>query len=305
MLGLLGATRNQTRLVPRPPPSVIKQVEGLIFWDDFNKSNQPLDGTTPLVGGGNWEHATSLWPSNEPYIVSNEATASANSEAFLSASATQTDYIAQMGRNYSALGWNWRTNYQDDPTVNVNQIRIEISSAIPRLNVRRNGATTIQINGTSIGGVPETLHRLVVQDLGAPSISASHLVIVNPTGGRAAMDLDFTSPSQVLNGSGNGPDPRVGGRMFWGDGSKADNVFICGRNISVVGLDTGYKMRLMGGAAVTRSVVVESGGTASLNVDSLALPMDRLEVLDGSDIIVASFDSASYIWGGDEFKFGA
>lgn len=57
----------------------------------------------------------------------------------------------------------------------------------------------------------------------------------------------------------------------------------CGRNVQVTGLPSGYKAQLDDGTAV-----VESGGTATIDVDAVGLPAQTIKVLDGDDVEQAS-----------------
>ena len=86
--------------------------------------------------------------------------------------------------------------------------------------------------------------------------------------------------------------------------NDADEYILCGRVIQVTGLNSGFKARFID-ATTTGSLSVESSGTASLRVQGESLPMSRIEVTDGADVLVASFEVSGGIWGGDRYDFSA
>lgn len=79
--------------------------------------------------------------------------------------------------------------------------------------------------------------------------------------------------------------------------AQANNFLVCGRNVVVNDLPTGWKARIDGGASVT-----EAGGTATVNVDTVSLPATTLEILDDQNRVRQTASPVGGIFGGDIFE---
>jgi cytoskeletal protein CcmA (bactofilin family) len=78
-----------------------------------------------------------------------------------------------------------------------------------------------------------------------------------------------------------------------------DECFLCGRNIVVTGLPTGWKVQVD-----ARTAVVESGGSVTIDVDTWALPATTIKVLDGADVEQGTLTPSGGIFGGDIYLSG-
>lgn len=74
-----------------------------------------------------------------------------------------------------------------------------------------------------------------------------------------------------------------------------DNVVLCGRGITVTGLPTGYKVSIDLGT----TKVTESGGSATMSIDSIAIPLLRaIRVYNASDVLQDVDYVPSDVYGG-------
>ncbi len=85
------------------------------------------------------------------------------------------------------------------------------------------------------------------------------------------------------------------------DPNKLDNTIVAGRNVLITGLSGGHQARILGPAA-TQSFVTQIDGTASIDIDTYALPMTTLEIADGAGSTLALVTPAKGLWGGDEYS---
>lgn len=82
------------------------------------------------------------------------------------------------------------------------------------------------------------------------------------------------------------------------DAIDLDEFIVCGVEIVVSGLPTGWKAQVDGRAAVT-----EVGGVATLDPTTWALPAGTIRVLDDGDVEQVMLTPAAGIWGGDVYEF--
>ena len=83
--------------------------------------------------------------------------------------------------------------------------------------------------------------------------------------------------------------------------NRLDQFFVCGRNVLITGLTGFHQARILGPAA-TQSFVTQINGTASIDVDTYAMPMTTLEIADRHENTLALITPAKGIWGGDEYS---
>ena len=76
-----------------------------------------------------------------------------------------------------------------------------------------------------------------------------------------------------------------------------DKFRLCGRNIVINTMPSGWKSSIDGGT----TKVVESGGTVTHDVDTLALPRTDVRVYNPFDVLKDVFSED--LWGGDAFNF--
>lgn len=80
--------------------------------------------------------------------------------------------------------------------------------------------------------------------------------------------------------------------------SYADTFFVCGRNVTVTNVPSGYKVQVD-----SRTAVVSDGSDVVVDVDGWALPCTTIKVLDATDTELASLTPSGGIYGGDVYDF--
>lgn len=272
--------------------SFTRDTVGLVFFDDFNRSNRNLDGDNgweeesagvyDIVGNivegrggsGGHEMGQPLGDQDEIIVQFNSESQSQQTRGHIFCLAPTVDI--------GGSGAYW---------VNVkggNGYRIAIA-----------GGGVIGSGGTAPGnGTPATL-RLVVDK----SVSPVELRCYAVKGITNLQDLsnDLTLQASATD-AGTPPSGSYFG-IYDGDGSNTvdtdfDEFFVCGRNIAVTGLPSGWKVQVD-----SRAAVVESGGSVEIDVDAWALPATTIKILDDSDVEQDSLTPSGGIWGGDEYSF--
>jgi hypothetical protein len=282
-LGLLSATINQAALViPIPELDFRRITEGLIFRDNFNRANG-------AVGNG-WETKPGGYTISGNQLSFGSGIMQRNSPAPVLDGIFQINWL-NIGAGNEVRLWagpisaSLNTGWDFVQQVNLNKSQIRVT-----------GSVAAEV-APGIGG--DYMHRAVVNATGSilnievfknTSLSTEDDLTKDGTNMVGPVD---TIHSPTLNYYGT----------FVSITAKADEYFHCGRNIKVTDMESGEKIRLIG-PAVTRSVVVESGGEVDIDLSTYALPITRIELLSSGDLILASYQSASGdpdIWGGDIF----
>lgn len=299
-LGLLGAITNRAVLDVVVGATLVRDVNGLIFRDDFNRANEQL-AASPF-----WIRTDGI---GIDQIVSNQVVpGSPYGDAQVSGSITVPSsailqYNQDLGTGGAAAGDIWIRNALN-PNMNNEGVRI---SGNVGLNVQElaifSGGVKQASNTQSPGNVgsPNTI-RVVVEDLGASGIRArSYRAIIGAL-------TDVTSSLALFNSEisvtqANEPAESDILRATHGPTVNLFDEFISfGRNLVISSVSAGFKGRVIG-SDVTGSLVTESGGTVTIDIDAVAMPASRVEITDASDVVQASFDVASGVWGGDQYTF--
>jgi hypothetical protein len=143
--------------------------------------------------------------------------------------------------------------------------------------------------------------RLVTEKLNG-SVDFAQFETTATTGGEDVDDDPQARQNQVdATPSGPGTPYDQFGLRLNNPNVKADFFFLCGRNIQVTGLPTGWKAQVD-----SRTAVVESGGSVTFDVDAWALPATTVKVLDDGDneIITVTPSGGADVWGGDVYTLG-
>jgi hypothetical protein len=278
-------------------PEMSRSFSGLLLADDFNRPD------SASLGNGWTDHESG----GTVVISSNMATASAGlfqtAGGQRSTPPTSSDWIMQHNVNFEggngdyvgSLMSNWNginihstgDGYQFQWNANSQQIFIkEWNTGIG--SQKDSGVWTDPGSGWStfrLVGETSASHLL----LRAYVISASNSEDQSNDFGTAKMNTDLASPKTAANY----------GWVSSNAISVTDVYFICGRNISVSGLPSGWKVRIDSRASVTE----DGAGNVEINVDEWALPATTLYVLDASDAEQDSITPASGIYGGDTYVF--
>ncbi len=289
-LGLLAATANQAVFVLEISgiPTIVRDVNGLILFDDFNRADQSDLGSPWTTIAGN------------PAIVSNEYTENASAavhRAEFISPIPSGSFIFQHGTEaLSAMNINARRS-----TGIVNFINFEVNpvvSSLVQAIISGSGGPSHNANeGTSA----PSLFRGVMADTGTSMDVRYYKASVG-----AITDLT-SSLTQIGATIGlSGSNYWLSGdrwRVVFGNNAVGDNfILMAGTTIVVNGLLAGFKARVIG-ADLTGSLVTESGGTATIDVEGTAFPAEGVEVTDGADVVQISFFSGSGIWAGDSYTY--
>ena len=289
MLGLLGAISNQaTFLVTTATGSLDRYVLGLLERDQFNRANS-------ANVGNNWNDTGGSISENR--LVANGFPACDRHEVSM-----PTDWIMQCNMQAQQL-----TEFQAVYISENNFLTFETSDTNDWIRMRyKEGGNTVTTTDTSMAPIPD--------------IDLFTVRLIRTSGSLAAEETDIywsrigqiTDLTQSLAHGGN-IDVSVEGsidslpqdaeiRVLSNPNTHMDEYILCGRVIQVTGLDSGFKARFID-ATTTGSFSVQSSGTASLRVTSESLPLSRIEVFNGDDVLLSTFEVSGGIWGGDRYNF--
>lgn len=310
--GLLAtATIPQEVIVGSGPPPVAsdRYIKGLTFLDTFDRADGPLGGTLPDSGslGMEWD-AFYAESGQSIQIVSNRIKVGSPGGAVVQISASYGDRTImqvtyKMGTQaldtfggYGLRRTAWPVGadqrYTSDWNNNANNFTLRQTDT--------GGSTN---NGQAIS-IPDNsfFHNRLIVD--GPEGSEVLAVYAEEVGSLDDRDDDLTllqelTASRHPDFAGSGPIIRL--TLF--RSSEADYMFICGLDIEVTNLPSGFKARALG-PITSRSAVVESAGTASMRVNSWALPITSIEILNGADVSQEVITPVDGVFGGDKYNFG-
>lgn len=275
-------------------PEITRTTEGFVFRDQFDAADQTLDGYNSWEEGdpGSYDIVSNIvearWASNGRRRAMRDMGSDHGSVIVQHNAVRNSDaYLTVIRLNATSLT-SLATSYQ--------------------INVKDGSDWRIVKSGTGViatgGSVP-----------GTGTIVGVRFVLETTNGGDDADlrayqsgtldDLQDLTEDFSLQVSVSDTDRPTGTYYGFehGDGSSAadadaDEFFICGRNIKVTGLPTGWKVQVD-----SRAAVEESGGEVEIDVDEWALPATTVKVLDDEDAEQASITPGSGVWGGDEYSF--
>jgi hypothetical protein len=277
--------------------AVVRTTEGLIWFDDFTGTGS-LDGyngwtvqhgtiniTAGVVDPTNesWGEKAFTFPSSEEIIV--QANLLGDFPAIVVGNATNPTGGARIFTLSGASGYyqRHRNNLDRFELFRANDSSytsgiIKTGGVDPASNWNTNRIVIEKGSGTT----------RIISGWYSSNIGGSE----GDSGTLTQFDTDYTDASAPA------ADQFTHIQLDFNDGVPgADAVFVCGRNIVINGLPSGWKVRLNTDAPVT-----ESGGSVTYNVDDYQLPVATLKILNAADITQATFNEASGIWGGDVYQ---
>jgi len=291
--------------------SLARQKDGLLVWDDFDRADSADVGTA--VSGGLWteyQHADDAWSisSNLCRINSDPSAPNRNAWCVQTTITSDEDFIVQtmfkMDHPGESLGLVARGNGLTSPIGPSGSGYLLIPGGF--WSLRHLPSFTLLVEG---GARPPAssdkwqLVRIVGQNTGSNLKLSNYFLTSSDFPDENDLTTDPRSDWEFTHSGSGVYDSGTIALRGYDHSGNFNNSFFCGRTIKVVGLSGGFQARIVG-PTFTRSAVIEAGdGTSSIDVDGYALPADRIEVLDQSGFVVATIDSASGIWGGDEFKY--
>lgn len=260
---------------------ITRTTDGLVLRDNFNRANNAA------VGNG-WEESIPA----DSEILSNAVFISPRSTIQRETPVQPDDLIIQI-------------NFTGSQQVSLAARRDVVANDYYSLDL---GSTTWRLHKTVGGSFPITaeftesingLHgiRLVLEEDGADVLVSFYTAI--DIASLVALDDDFTLRVSFVDTS---PLPNDAGVEYFfskainSGAATFDEFILCGRNIVVSGLPTGWKIKVD-----ARTAVVESSGSVTINVDTWALPATTIKVLNGADVEQATLTPSGGIFGGDIF----
>lgn len=287
--------------VEGPNASLTRNSSGLVWKDEFDR---PDDGA---VNGGWTEQGVASIATNRCALGN-----SGNRAAVNQVIAYPSDFIIEGRATVSGFANSLTALAAADGLVNIDGIDVTTNAqASGGMLMRRWDAGAIQ--WTETGATALTLGdkwktRLVV-DRGA-SQYRGYFVNDGPgisplfPGGIGA------APTTIVLTHAIGVPPKAGLNvtLSYRD-SACDYVFLCGRIIAVSGLPTGWQVRFIPWGSATSQAVIgpfaEVAGVASVVCDTLALPMHKIQILNGTggvEVEMSPGDGGSpAVYGGDVF----
>jgi hypothetical protein len=163
------------------------------------------------------------------------------------------------------------------------------------LRVAGNGKNFAQ----TIPNLSRANFRMVVEDSGSFTLTRLYHFF------NAALSMSDATNDVTLVGEHSGAIVSATTQSAIGLSEKLENLqdtfFICGRNVTVTGLSGSHQARIVG-PDNTQEYVTQVNGTASINVDTYAIPMTTLEIADRCGNTLATITPAKGLWGGDEYS---
>jgi hypothetical protein len=266
---------------------ITRTTDGLVFRDDFNRAD------SATVGNG-W---TEITPANAE-ILSNQLKFSGACNVHRNTPAMPDDLIIQANVNLNGTQVNVITARWDIGAIDLYNLEIHTGN----WNLRKYIAGVIILDDS----FSQTLsaawygHRMVLEVDGSDLLL--RLLATAALAGSTDLNDDFvlkaslTDVSPISNGAPS--NSYQIGQSGSGSGIM-DEFILCGRNIGVTGLPTGWKVQID-----SRTAVVESGGSVDINVDTWALPATTIKVLDGADVEQGTLTPSGGIFGGDIYFAG-
>lgn len=296
-LGLLGSAL-VNRAAMGLPGGLARATNGGIFHDDFNRPNEILSDSIFWLrtDGTGQDHVSGseVIPQSPYGDAQTENINTVPASAMFQFNCKPVNFIEFWVRNQRAGNHN-REGVKIRLNVGLNRWATEIEGN----NIVRDSDDSSPGNV----GVNQTC-RLVIEDSGASGIKVRgyRALIGSRTDITSSLSEETTEISSPLAVSPVNSDicriTSTGTAI-----ERIDEIMIIGGfEITVSGLPTGYKARVIG-ADLTGSLVAESGGIATINVEDIAMPAEGFEVTNASDVLRASFFSGSGIWGGDTYTF--
>lgn len=276
---------------------VLTSAPGPLFRDQFNRP----DSNT--VGGG-WTEVESTAGGNQ--ILSNalRQLAAENPRVVQEALASHpADFIVQVTTKPGSLntyqilarGFDWvaqgpdRSTYASAPSESLDVARLfrvdhGVSSLLGSVSVTQVAGEFWQDRMVGIvEGANVRLKNYLTKVSSLTDLTATPVLRLNV--------LDTAVPSNLADEVA----------MLQGGGTTVadrDEFFLCGLDVFVIGLPSGFSARVDGGTPV-----VESGGTAAIRLDTLPLPFTLIEVLDTSATVVAADTPVGGGWGDETYTF--
>ncbi len=257
--------------------NLVEIVSGLLFLDDYNRSDRDLDGDNGWVSTG----GAGIWS-----IVSNIARKNAAGAAnvlhrTIAASKSQdiiAEFIQVAPTDRDSMMVRWKLA---DPTSDT-WYRTEYKTGTITLRKNVDGVES-SLASIGVALVQPFRARMVLRDAGA---NTTIKVYTDGT-----LQITFTDTAGIQADLFD----QFGFRLQ-DNPNSFDDALMCGVDVTCVNMLAGYKIALDGGAKVT-----ESGGVAVINVDALLLPWTTIDLFDGADALKDSITPVGGGWGGHQF----
>ena len=257
--------------------TLIELVDGLLFRDQFTRSDRDLDGDNgwlSTAGAGVWSIVSN---------VARKSAAGANNLLHRTVAASKSQNIiaeftniAPTDRDSMMVRWD-----RFDPSSDT-WYRVEFKDSNIELFENLDGSES-SLASVAVALVNPYRCRMILRDAGANTT-----ILVYTDGTLQITNTDLTGQQ------GAGYDGF--GFRLQDNPNSFDDVFECGVDVVCSNMLAGYKIQLDAGPKF-----VESGGIAVADVDALPLPWTTIKLLDGADVEKDSITPAGGGWGGHQF----
>ena len=268
-----------------------RTTSGLVFRDQFNRSNRVLNGDN------GWEESNAGTYDIVSNVVVGDSGGANGGEGVGNSLGDQGSVIVQANHRSDSEQTKGRlVANADAPAGWPTGWSINAKSGSGYRIGEHDGTGTIGSGGSAPADGTEFVYRLVIDKTVSP-------IEIRAYRDETLANLQDLSKDPSLVASATTTDDQTGTYygLYDGDGSNAvngdwDEFFVCGRNIVVSGIPTGWKIQVD-----SRTAVVESGGSVEIDVDAWALPATTIKLLDASDVEQDSLTPSGGIWGGDVY----
>lgn len=282
-----------------------KTVSGLYFDEDFERAGSypytlDNDWTVYYSQGGGEIGDEPLYPTNRVWstsVISGNGWITRPDSEILGVSLIP-NLIAQLGHKSVEYAGSWGTaelSWWDDLG---NKYNIGfIIPVVRKWRIQRNGVEVASNSSTEIGSSvdPRTLRVIFI-----PEGSDLRIKVYGKYWDSAAGALSEVSRQvvEVIDWVDTSPILSDRFRVFFEHGnSLCDEITLCGRNVLMRNMPSGYKLQVD-----DRTAQVESNGVATYNVDTEPLAGTTVKLLDASDTVIATLTPPDGVYGGDVYE---
>lgn len=279
--------------------TVARITPGLVFHDTFDRPN------SPTVGNG-WAESGGITSINTNRLELGNST---NREQVSQAFSFPTDYITE-GR--LAGGQNFTTNLfaeSDGLLAGVfDGISCFIDPAGNQVSIRRQdtGVIAWTVSTALVHGVSDRVKARLVGERSLPTVQYRGYFDLDNTPGPTFPDIGVDPTTTILR---NDADKANGSALISGRGGEDDYYWLCGRNVVVNGLGSGWRVVLIPHSTAIPNTnygpFTESGGSVTINVDAKALPFNTVQIQNSGGGVEASLTPGGAlpdVWGGDVYQ---
>ncbi len=276
----------------------VRTFKGLVLHDPFARADSALvgNGWDETIAGDQTQQILSNKcdrPAGAPLsfgliyrddvVIPANAMYQINSE-FLAANSTITLNLRVSGKDD---GFGSENRYSTQIRRDTQEHRIDIVNIGVNNNVANNGFDP-NINPHALRFITE--------------VSGANLILRSKISQQLLNAFDLTQPftKDEISFTDTSPIPLVPNNLdiyfLQQNRGSAVHLILMGRNVTVNDLPAGWKAKFE-----SETAVIETAGTAVVDVDRVALPGTTLQILNGADVVQETIVLTDDIWGGDTY----